>query len=164
MQSVELTTSRGLPLIAKTGRFSEFSESTRHYIVHTYVARHIRSIQTGGKQGRKGRQDRLRVRIETILSLPSTRVVVAEWPGDEAKDGRIIGFGIAGGNQTIHYLYVRRVYRHGGAGQLILKLLAKHHEALDASHWSKKLPANGELRVPMLPKITYVGFDRMERP
>ena len=164
MQSVELTTSRGLPLIARTGKFSEFPESVRHYIVHTWVARHIRSIQTGGKQGRKGRQDRLRVRIENILSLPTTRVVVTEWPGDEAKDGRIIGFAIAGGHSVVHYIYVRRVYRHGGAGQLMLGLVARGRECLDATHWSKNLPVSGELRVPLLPSIFYVGFDRMERP
>lgn len=153
MKEVRATTSQGLPLLLQQGRYEEFPESIRHYVKKSWVNSYRRFTDKGS--------ERLRSRFAGILAGTNTKVVVALFPDEQAKRGeeRVIGWAVFGGARTIHYLYVRNIYRHGGAGHVLLAARGPENQFLDATHWAKGLPKNGLFAIDDGPTIAYVGSD-----
>lgn len=152
MKEVKATTSQGLPLLLQQGRFAEFPESFRHYLMKSWVRAATRFT---GKM-----PERLRGRFSGILQNQNTQVTMALFPDEQAKRGeeRIIGWVVSGGSATLHYVYVRNVYRHGGAGRVLVATVDTDTGALDCSHWAKGLPKNGELDMKHR-FFRYIGSD-----
>lgn len=155
MKTTRLNTHRGMPLQVSVGPFSELEESARHYILDTWIRRHGRNMDADSKM-----KDRLRKRFTRILALPTTSVAVARFGGDtKGLTDRIVGWCAFGGIGVIHYVYVRGVYRHGGAGHVLLRVGGGPAKVLNATHWSKKLPENGMATLEDGTVVLYVGGD-----
>lgn len=153
MKEARATTSQGLPLLVQRARYEELPETIRHYILKSWVADY--------KRFTADERAVIRDRFRGLLANPNTSVVVALFPDEQAKRGeeRVIGWAVMGGERTLHYIYVRNVYRHGGAAHVLLAARGPEKQFLDASHWAKKLPKNGRLAIDAGPTITYVGQD-----
>ena len=156
MKEVRATTSQGLPLLLQQGSYASFPESFRHYLMKSWVAAHRRFTDKGA--------DRLRSRFTGILANPNTTVVMALFPDDQAKRGeeRIIGWAVSDRGAVLHYIYVRNVYRHGGAGHVLLAAAVPEFQTpgpVVCTHWAKALPKDGWAIIPSVGGFRYVGSD-----
>ena len=155
MKETRATTSQGLPLVVQQGPYTDFPESARHYLMSSWVRSYIRFADKSS--------ERLRSRFKGILANKNTSVVMALFPDSAAKSGeeRIIGWAVAGDMRILLYVYVRNVYRHGGAGHLLLATaIGTNKTGVLCSHWCKTLSKNGRFSLGDYgPDLTYVGSD-----
>lgn len=158
MRSAQATTHREQPLTLLTGHIDEFPESARHYLRDAWVRHHCGFFVNSKMWGVR---EKLQGRVANILKLPSTFVTMAIFghKDEQVSDGtRIVGWVVYSLSGAIHYVYVRKTYRSGGAGHLLVATALRQQTTAVATHWSRKLPRDGAWQEAGV-TIEYVGFD-----
>lgn len=137
--------------------FEGLSESAQHFILDSWVRQHAHFLHPNPPPMRK-----IRARCLGLAQRDATTVTLLRFPeeGVGCEKWRIIGWAVRGPADVVHFVYIRKPYRGTGLSYLMLP----PGPTIVATHWARKLPLTGQLRLHDGSTVRYIGPDPIPQP
>lgn len=137
--------------------FEDLPESAQHFILDSWVRQYAHFLHPNGPPLRK-----IHARCLELAARAATAVHLLRFPeeGVASTKWRIIGWAVRGPADVVHFVYIRKPYRGTGLSYLLLP----PGPTIVATHWARKLPLTGQLRLHDGSTVRYIGPDPIPQP